>query len=76
MIPFWENPLKARYMDTIELVGNESIGTTNNEEQEGNRTPTTTTRPPDDSHQKRIECLKEALLAMKKKNTILQDIVL
>ena len=75
VIPFWENPLKARDMDRVELVGHSSIGPTNNEEQEGERTSTTTTRPPHDSHRKRIEDLKETLLAMKKEKKILQDTV-
>ena len=59
VIPFWENPLKALDMDTVELVGHSSIGPTNNEEQEGERTPTIATRPPNDSHRKRIKGLKE-----------------
>ena len=69
-------PIKGSIHGYDELVGNASIGPTNNEEQEDTRTPTTTIRPLDDSYQKRIEGLKEALLAMKKKNKILQDTIL
>ena len=76
MIPFWENPLKDRDMDMIELVGNSSIGPTNDEEKEGHITPTKTIRPTNDRRRKRIEGLKESLLAMNKTKKILKDTVL
>ena len=74
-VPLLEIPLKAHVMDMNALVGHSSFGPANHEVKVDEWTSTVATRIPGDSHRKKIEHLKESLLAMKEKIKVLSDTI-
>ena len=74
-VPLLESPLKAHIMDMDALVGHSSFGPTNHEIKVDEWTSTVATRILGDSHQKKIEHLKESLLAMKEKIKVLNGTI-